>query len=293
MSRVLVFGKNGQIGWELQRALGLVEGVTFLSRDDEGGDLLNLVNLKERILTESPQFVFNAAGYTAVDDAENDLEAALKINAQAVGVMADVCSKLKATLVHYSTDYVFDGSSNNSSAWTESQSVCPINNYGYSKVEGERQILASGCNSYIFRTSWVYGVHGKNFMKTILNIGQSDGVVKVVSDQIGTPTSAEFVADISAWLTLNRVTTGPEIINLVPNGATSWSGFARYIFSEAHNYGISAIVKDVASIEYPMKARRPQNSKLDNTKLNSIMPKSVIKDWRFYASRVLKQIFKD
>lgn len=292
MSRVLVFGKNGQIGWELQRALGLVEGVTFLSREDEGGDLLNLVNLRERILTESPQFVFNAAGYTAVDDAENDLEAALKINAQAVGVMADVCSKLQATLVHYSTDYVFDGG-NNSSAWTENHKVCPINNYGYSKVEGERRILASGCNSYIFRTSWVYGVHGKNFMKTILNIGKTNGVVKVVSDQIGTPTSAEFVADISAWLALNRVAKGPEIVNLVPNGATSWSGFARYIFSEAHNYGISAIVKDVASFEYPMKARRPQNSKLDNTKLNAMMPKSVIKDWRFYAFRVLKQIFKD
>ena len=259
MSKVVVLGRNGQIGWELQRSLGLVEGVTFLSREDEGGNLLDLEALESRLLFEKPLFLFNAAGYTAVDAAENDMNTAMKINAQAVGIIAEICAKQHTTLIHYSTDYVF-GKVNKETPWVETDDVCPLNKYGDTKAEGERRILSAGCRAYIFRTSWVYGVHRKNFMKTILDIGKRKSNVEVVSDQIGIPTSAEFLADVSTYVAFKRAVKRAEIVNLVPNGQTSWSDYARYIFSVSKQYGIYANVTDISSSEYPTIARRPLNS---------------------------------
>ena len=289
MSKILVFGKNGQVGWELQRSLGLVGDVVFLGRNDQGGDLCDVSALTARIKAEKPEIIFNAAAYTAVDAAESDEKTAYLVNAEAVSAMAMATRELGALLVHYSTDYVFNGEGQK--PWTESDRIAPINIYGLSKAAGESAVLESECKAYIFRTSWVYGVHGKNFMKTMIRLGKSREELGIVSDQIGAPTSAEFIADVSTWLALHHKIERPEIVNLVPSGATSWYEFACDIFANMKDHGLMVKkVKALSSAEYPTPAKRPLNSRLDNSKLISMMPPHSIKDWRHYSKRVLGEI---
>ena len=296
MAKFLILGKNGQVGWELQRSLALHGEVLCPSRHDEGGDLSSPEKVATAILSFSPDAVFNAAAYTAVDKAETDNEEAYLINAQALQPMACACKKVGALLIHYSTDYVFDGSGQ--TPRTEDALPCPVNVYGASKLAGEKVIRDSGCSSLIFRTSWVYGVHGKNFIKTILRLGQTKESINVVKDQIGAPTSAEFIADVSTALAM-RVLNGEKSLlgtyHLVPNGETNWCDFAKWIVSNAKelNYPLTLSVQDIKGIpsdEYPTPAKRPLNSRLDNNKLKGLFPKQSIHSWDTYARRVLIEL---
>lgn len=292
MGKTLVFGKNGQVGWELQRSLALMGDAVFLGREDQGGDLLDIDSMVARIREEKPEVIFNAAAYTIVDAAENDQETAKRINCDAVAAMANICKELNALLIHYSTDYVFNGTGD--CPWKEDDLIDPINVYGSTKALGEKAIIESGCKAYIFRTSWVYGVHGKNFIKTMLRLGQSQENIGVVADQIGTPTSAEFIADISTWLALHKKPIKAEIIHMVPMGETSWYDFALNIFANAGFTVLSVkTVKPLKSIEYPTPAKRPLNSRMDNSKLLSLLPKGSVKDWQYYSNRVLKEILSE
>ena len=289
MKKILVFGKNGQVGWELQRALGLHGTVVCLDRNDRGGNLENIETMISRIKEENPQFVFNAAAYTAVDAAENDYETARRVNGEAVKAMALACKELDAVLIHYSTDYVFNGSGDR--PWHENDQIEPINSYGLSKAIAEESIKEIGGKAYIFRTSWVYGVHGKNFMKTMLRLGKQQDSIGVVADQIGTPTSAEFIADVSSWLAFNKTPLLTDVVHLVPSGEASWYTFACEIFNRAKcDDLIVKKVKPLRTAEYKTIAERPLNSRLDNSKLLSLMPKNSIYDWKIYAARVLDEI---
>ena len=289
MSKILVFGKNGQVGWELQRSLGLYGNVVFLGRNDRGGNLLDIDSMDARIKEEAPNIIFNAAAYTAVDAAENDFETARKVNGDAVAAMAAISKEINCLLIHYSTDYVFSGVGDR--PWSEGDSVAPLNAYGLSKSIGEAAILRSGCRAYIFRTSWVYGVHGKNFMKTMLRLGKTRQSIGVVADQFGAPTSAEFIADISTWVATHRPPKGVEIVHLVPNGVTTWFGFAKEIFEQVklEDKSIKEIIP-LSTKEYPTPAKRPANSRLLNSRLSGLMPQGVIKGWQFYVQRVLSEI---
>lgn len=289
MHKILVLGKNGQVGWELQRSLGLMGNTVFLARNDQGGDLLKINEMIDRIKQERPQIIFNAAAYTAVDTAEKDIDTANKVNGDAVSALAKVCKEIDALLIHYSTDYVFNGLGDK--PWTEKDVIAPINAYGNSKALGEKAILESGCKAYIFRTSWVYGVHGKNFMKTMLRLGRSRDSLGIVADQIGAPTSAEFIADVSTWLAMHKPVQHPEVVHLVPYGTTSWYGFAKEIFDQAKSDNL--MIKSLKSLkteEYPLPAKRPLNSRLNNSKLISLLPAGAVKEWQCYALRVLQEI---
>ena len=296
MPKFLILGKNGQVGWELQRSLALKGEVLSLGREDEGGDLFHPEKVASRIVTYRPDIVFNAAAYTAVDKAESEQDKAFAVNSTAVREIAQACQQIGAILVHYSTDYVFDGTGHQPRK--EIATPCPINIYGQSKLEGERGIYQSCPRSFIFRTSWVYGVHGKNFIKTILRLAQTKETLNVVSDQIGAPTSAEFIADISAELALCALNGKRElfgIYNLVPNGATSWCDFAKWIVSQTQSLGVELALKSqnihpIPSSEYPTPAVRPLNSRLDNGKLRSQFDKACIHNWDVYAKRVLVEI---
>ena len=296
MAKFLILGKNGQVGWELQRSLALHGEVLCLGRHDEGGDLSCPEKVSAAILNFCPNAVFNAAAYTAVDKAETENKEAYLINARALQPIASACEQIGALLVHYSTDYVFDGSGQ--TPRTEEALPSPVNVYGASKLAGEKVILDSGCSSLIFRTSWVYGVHGKNFIKTILRLGQTKESLNVVNDQIGAPTSAEFIADVSTSLAM-RVLSGEKSLlgtyHLVPNGETNWCDFAKWIISNAQELDypltLSAqAIKGIPSEEYPTPAKRPRNSRLDNNKLKALFPKQSIHSWDTYAKRVLIEL---
>lgn len=296
MLKFIILGKNGQVGWELQNYLSLYGSVLDLGRDDEGGDLLQPNKVAEKIKEFQPNAVFNAAAYTTVDKAETEQEKAFIINAYAIKSIAAACKQVNSILVHYSTDYIFDGSG--VEARTEDALPNPINVYGESKLEGEKIVFESGCRAFIFRTSWVYGTHGKNFVKTILRKAKSESSLHVISDQIGTPTSADFIANVSSNLIIRTLIHKEDLLgvyNLVPNGVTSWYNFAKWIVSQAASLNISMILKqkDILPIytsEYPTPARRPLNSRLNNHKLCSKFYPCCIKDWEYYALRVLTEL---
>lgn len=296
MPKFLILGKNGQVGWELQRSLALKGSVLAIGREDKGGDLYRPEEVAGKIIAYQPDIVFNAAAYTAVDKAESEQDKAFAVNSTAVREIAKACQQVGAILVHYSTDYVFDGSGD--TARDENASTNPLNIYGQSKLAGEEEIRRHCPRSFIFRTSWVYGVHGKNFIKTILRLAQTKESLKVVSDQIGAPTSAEFIADTSAELALRTLNEKHElfgIYNLVPNGTTSWCDFAKWIVSQAHSLNVDLVLESqnihpIPSSEYPTPAMRPLNSRLDNSKLQSQFSEGCIHDWSVYAERVLIEI---
>lgn len=294
--KFLILGTNGQVGWELQRAFALKGTVLSLARKDFGGDLLKPAEIEKKIVEFAPDAVINAAAYTAVDKAESEQDLAFKINSQAVEHLAKVCKIQKTLLVHFSTDYVFDGSG--STPWSETDPVSPINTYGQSKLAGEKAIEQLQCDALIFRTSWVYGVHGKNFIKTILRLAQTKESLNVVNDQFGAPTSAEFIADVAAELSmrvLNNEKHLKGIYHLVPNGETNWCDFARWIVSKAEslNFKLSLEaekIRGIRSSQYPTVAKRPNNSRLNNNKLKELFPEGTIHNWDVYARRVLVEL---
>ncbi|MCA0177916.1 MAG: dTDP-4-dehydrorhamnose reductase [Proteobacteria bacterium] len=265
---IVLLGPNGQVGWELQRALAPLGRLTLLDRA-AGGDLAHPDALATAVRALAPDVIVNAAAHTAVDKAESEPELARTLNALAPGQLARVAADLGATLLHYSTDYVFDGSGHAPRA--EDAPTGPLSVYGASKLAGEDAIRASGCRHLILRTSWVYAARGSNFAKTMLRLAAERERLTVIADQIGAPTGAELIADASAHA-LRMVATRPELTgtyHLTAAGETSWHGYAEYVIATARAHGTALRVQQVAAIpttDYPTPARRPLNSRLDCTR---------------------------
>jgi len=294
--RILLFGKNGQVGWELQRSLApLGELIALNSTNAEFcGDFTNLTGIKQTIRKIAPDIIVNAAAYTAVDKAENEPELAHILNAQAPGVIAQEAKQLNAWLIHYSTDYVFNGSGDQ--PYLEIDVTDPLNVYGKTKLEGENNIIASGCSHLIFRTSWVYATNGNNFIKTILRLAQQRDKLKVVNDQIGSPTGAELLADVTAYtlLSLKHQPGVSGIYHLVARGYTSWYDFAKFILEHARyaNFPLkiqSEALLPIASIDFPLPAKRPLNSRLNTCKLENTFDLN-LPAWQTGVSRTLTEI---
>lgn len=296
--KILLLGKNGQVGWELQRALSVLGEVIALDRHPVStaygtlvGDLSDLVGLREAIHSVAPNVIVNAAAYTAVDKAETERELAHMVNAMASQVMAEEAKRLDAILVHYSTDYVFDGTGTN--AWKESDAVSPVNYYGATKLEGEQLIVAAGCRHLIFRTSWVYAARGNNFAKTMLRLAKDRTNLNVIADQIGVPTGADLLAD-TAVAALQQALIKPElcgIYHLAPAGETSWHAYATYVIDFAQSKGELLAVKTinpVATTEYPTPASRPLNSRLATEKLRDSFSLH-LPDWQSGVTRMLME----
>ena len=297
--KILLFGKGGQVGWELQRSLaplGEVVAVDFDSTD-LCGDFTNLAGLAETVRQVMPSIIVNAAAHTAVDKAESEPDLARTINARAPGVIAAEAQKLGAWLVHYSTDYVFDGSG--SQAWKETDTPAPLSVYGQTKLEGEQAVAANCAKHLIFRTSWVYAARGGNFAKTMLRLAKERDSLNVIDDQIGAPTGADLLADITA-LALQRVQTQPEqhdlagLYHLVASGATSWHGYATLVIEQARRLGADIktpqnAINKIATEAYPTPARRPLNSKLDTLKLQAAFNLH-LPPWQQGVTRMLSEI---
>lgn len=294
---ILLLGKNGQVGWELQRALAPLGEVIALDRQGyEGlcGDLTNLVGLSDTVRRLAPDIIVNAAAYTAVDKAESEPELARDINVLAAGVLAQEARRCGAWLIHYSTDYVFDGSGDE--PWMETDPTGPLSVYGATKLEGEQAICISGCHYLIFRTSWVYGARGSNFAKTMLRLAQGRERLTVIDDQIGAPTGADLLADVTAHA-IRTSLQRPELsglYNLVAGGETSWYGYAGFVIELARQVGIElkvapdAIVP-VPTTAYPLPARRPRNSRLDTHKLRSTFGLN-LPPWQAGVARMLSEV---
>jgi dTDP-4-dehydrorhamnose reductase len=234
----------------------------------------------------------NAAAYTSVDKAESETELADRVNAQASQVMAEEAATLDAWLIHYSTDYVFSGLG--STPWQESDAVAPVNHYGASKLAGERAITESGCKHLILRTSWVYGARGNNFAKTMLRLAKDRETLSVIADQIGAPTGADLIADVTA-LAIQQVMQRPELsglYHLAASGEVSWHGYARHVIDFAKANGEQLAVTAVNPIEtaaYPTPARRPLNSRLNTQKLRDNFSLH-LPDWQSGVTRMLREI---
>lgn len=262
--RVLVTGCRGQVGLEVARALG--SACEVIAHDRASLDLADAAQVTARVREARPQVIVNAAAYTAVDRAETDVAAASAVNAVAPGVFGEECRRAGALLVHFSTDYVFDGTK--PSPYVESDATNPLNVYGHTKLEGEQAIAASGCDHLILRTSWVYGPHGRNFLLTMLRLGAERDELRVVDDQRGAPTSslqlARLTREILLERGLERARAASGVYHATAGGETTWCGFARAIFERQAR---RPRVTPIPSSEYPTPARRPSNSVLDNGRL--------------------------
>ncbi len=273
--RILLLGKNGQVGWELQRSLaplGEVIACDFDSPGDERADFTQPETLRALVWRVQPGVIVNAAAHTAVDKAESEPDLVHLVNATAPAVLADEAEACGALLVHYSTDYVFDGSG--VEAREETDATGPLNVYGKSKLEGERLIRMSGCQHLILRTSWVYAARGGNFARTMLRLAAEREELKVVEDQFGAPTGADLLADVTAHA-LMRLRLSPELAgtyHCVAAGEASWFDYARHVIEWARGAGVplklpSDGLKPVPTSAYPTPAARPLNSRLSTRKL--------------------------
>jgi dTDP-4-dehydrorhamnose reductase len=275
--RILLTGCAGQLGRELKRSLCCLGEVIACDRQEF--DLADPDALRDAVRDAAPAVIVNAAAHTAVDKAESEPELAMAINAIAPGVLAEEAKRLGALLIHYSTDYVFDGTK--PAPYTEDDSPAPLSVYGRSKREGELAIAAADGRHLIFRTSWVYGLHGANFMKTMLRLGKERDELRVVGDQIGAPTWSRHLADVTA-LVLARKDIPNGLYHLAAAGETSWHGYAEAIFYEAQRVGLmdkSPVVHRITSADYPLPAARPANSRLDCSRFRRDFDLT-LPDWR-------------
>ncbi|WP_305805625.1 dTDP-4-dehydrorhamnose reductase [Stenotrophomonas sp. YIM B06876] len=294
---VLLFGGNGQLGQELRRALASLGTIVPTTRSGalpdasacEVADFNQPDSLAALLDRVRPDVVVNAAAYTAVDRAEDDRDAAWRANAEAPGVIARWCVQAGVPLVHYSTDYVFDGQGQR--PYREDDATAPLGVYGASKLAGEEAIRAAGGRHLIFRTAWVYAAHSANFLRTMLRVGAERDVLRVVADQVGTPTPAALIADVTAQA-LQHGGGLSGTWHLTANGETSWHGFAEAIFAEAVAAGIlprAPTVEAITTAEYPTPARRPAYSHLDVAKLEHDFGLS-LPSWREGLRRVIAEI---
>ncbi|MDE0157254.1 MAG: dTDP-4-dehydrorhamnose reductase [Gammaproteobacteria bacterium] len=294
--KILLFGANGQVGWELQRSLAYLGSVQACDR--HSADLEQPRAVRAAIRDGRPDVIVNAAAYTAVDKAESEPDKAERVNAKAVELLANEARRLDTWLLHYSTDYVFDGEK--PGLYSETDQPNPLNTYGRTKLQGEEALRDSGCRHLVFRTSWVYSARGSNFVKTILRLAGEKDRLDVVADQTGAPTSAQFIADVSATC-LHYVLRDDEFgeqaagtFHLTADGATSWHGFARYLLDELRSLNNewrlqSNHVYPVTTAQYKTAAKRPLNSRLDTQKLTrtfGICPPA----WQFHAHRLITEL---
>lgn len=295
--KILLFGKGGQVGWELQRSLAPLGDVVALDHDstDLCGNFADLPGLAATVRQVEPDVIVNAAAHTAVDKAESEPDLARTLNALAPGVLADEAQKLGAWLVHYSTDYVFDGSGD--VPWRETDATGPLSVYGQTKLEGE-QAVARCVRHLIFRTSWVYAARGGNFAKTMLRLAKERTQLNVIADQIGAPTGAELLADVTAHA-LRTVQIRPDLAglyHLAADGETSWHGYACHVLERACALGCQlkagpAEVLAIDTVDYPTPAQRPLNSRLDTTRLRVAFGLH-LPHWKIPVNRMLDEILE-
>ncbi len=295
--KILLFGKDGQLGWELQRALAPLGEIVALDVDSApplSADFSRPESLCGTVRFVAPDLIVNAAAHTAVDRAESEPELARAINATSPSVLAREAAALGAWMVHYSTDYVFDGSG--STPWREDSPTGPLNTYGRTKLEGEAGIRASGCRHVILRTSWLYAARGANFAKTMLRLAQERDTLSVVDDQIGAPTGADLLADVTAHV-VRTVRQRPELAgtyHVAARGETSWHGYARQVVGTARRMSAAVRTIDdrivaVGSDAFPTAARRPRNSRLATERLRHAFALEM-PDWRDGVDRMLAEV---
>ena len=274
--KILLFGKGGQVGWELQRSLAPLGEVVALDHDstDHCGNFSNPAGLLDTVRDVKPDIIVNAAAHTAVDKAESEPDLVRTLNATAPGLLAQEAQRLGAWFVHYSTDYVFDGSG--SRAWKETDTPAPLSVYGQTKLEGEQLIQAACQQHLVFRTSWVYAARGGNFARTMLRLAQERDRLTVIDDQIGAPTGAELLADVTAHALLQAMRRPEDagLYHLAASGETSWWGYARHVLAQAQRLQPDLQLKAsevlaVPSSAFATAARRPHNSRLDTRKLQT------------------------
>ncbi len=294
--KILLFGKGGQVGWELQRSLAPLGELVALDFDSTQlcGNFTDLAGLAATVAKVRPDVLVNAAAHTAVDKAESEPDLAGTLNAQAPGVLAEAAHAIGALMVHYSTDYVFDGSGQR--RWKESDAPAPLNVYGRTKLEGER-LVADRCPEHlIFRTSWVYAARGGNFARTMLRLAGEREQLTVIDDQIGAPTGAELLADVTAHairaVRRNRELAG--LYHLTAGGETSWHGYARFVIEHAARCGVALkagpdAVKPVPTSAFPTPAERPRNSRLDTSRLEASFELR-LPPWQQGVARMLAEI---
>ena len=297
--RILLLGKNGQVGWELQRSLAPLGELVALDRhstlqDGGCGDLNDLDGLLETVLRLRPDVIVNAAAHTAVDKAESEPELAHALNTLAPGVLAKAAQAVGALLVHYSTDYVFDGSG--TAPWSEDAITGPLSVYGQTKLEGERLIAAAGARHLTFRTSWVYAARGGNFAKTMLRLAQERDRLTVIDDQFGAPTGAELIADVTAHAIRQALRDDAcgGTYHLAAAGKTTWNGYARFVLDTARALKPDMAIKaqEVAPVPtsaFPTPARRPLNSRMETTRLRQTFGLT-LPDWQHGVRRMLAEI---
>ena len=283
--RILLTGANGQVGWELQRTLSGVGDVVAL--DSQALNLADAAAIRQKVREIAPKIIVNSAAYTAVDKAESEVELARAVNATAPGILAEEAKQIGALLVHYSTDYVFNGSG--STPWRENATCDPLNVYGATKLEGERLIEASGCRHLIFRTSWVYGARGSNFLLTMRRLMRERPELKIVADQMGAPTWCRDLAEVTAQVLSQLVsplletekTASWGVYHMSNAGETSWHGFAQAIqaLDASDESRAPAHLLAIPGSEYPTPAQRPLNSRLNNDKLQRTFGLR-LQDWR-------------
>jgi dTDP-4-dehydrorhamnose reductase len=294
--KILLLGKNGQVGWELQRSLApLGELIALDSRSTVYcGDLTNLDGLAATVAAIQPDVIVNAAAHTAVDKAESEHALAHTVNALAPGVLAEAAQRCGAWLVQYSTDYVFDGSGEQ--PWRETDATSPLSVYGRTKLEGEQRIVAACEKHLIFRTSWVYAARGGNFAKTMLRLAKERDRLTVINDQFGAPTGAELLADVTAHAIRSAVTQ-PQLAglyHLAAAGVTSWHGYAQFVIAQAAQAGVALkttpdSIDPVPTSAFPTPATRPLNSRLDTHKLQTAFGLA-LPAWEQGVARMLTEI---
>lgn len=294
--KILLLGKDGQLGWELQRALAPLGELYAYGR--AGADLGDPESLRGLVSEIRPDFIVNAAAYTAVDKAENDEVMARSVNALSPGVLAEGAKAVGAWLVHYSTDYVFDGSK--IGAWVETDPTNPLSVYGRTKCEGEERIRASGVRHLILRTSWVFAARGGNFAKTMLCLAKEREELKVVVDQFGAPTAAELLADATA-LALHRIAFLRKdadalsgTYHLTAAGETNWHAYAQHVLAQAQLHGAALKlgpnqVLPIPASAFPVPAARPANSRLDSSKFCASFGLQ-LPDWRHHVNRLVAEL---
>lgn len=292
---ILLFGKGGQVGWELQRSLAVLGDVTALDFDSTShcGDFSQPAAIADTVRALRPDVIVNAAAHTAVDKAESEPDFARVLNATTPGVLAEEAARLGAWLVHYSADYVFDGSG--ASPWSEADTPAPLSVYGATKLEGEQRIQQSGCQHLILRTSWVYAARGGNFAKTMLRLAQERERLTVIDDQWGAPTGADLLADVTAHA-IRHLRQRPEdagLYHCVAAGETTWHTYANYVIAQVQKAHPAIKIKateiaPVPTSAFPTAARRPHNSRLSTAKLRATFGLA-LPPWRAGVARMLTE----
>lgn len=288
---ILLFGKNGQVGWELQRALAPLGNLIVVDRHsrDYCGDFENPAGLAETVRRIKPAVIVNATAYTAVDKAESEQDKARLVNATSIKVLAEAAEEIGAWLIHYSTDYVFDGSGDQ--PWREEDTTAPLNIYGQTKLEGEQAIVSTMTKYLIFRTSWVYAAKGNNFAKTMLKLAKDRESLSVINDQSGAPTGAELIADSTAHAirVALKVQAVAGIYHLVASGETTWHAYATRVIAFAKAQGIELQVQAINAVPtsaFPTPAKRPANSRLNTEKFQQAFGLN-LPDWTVGVERML------